>query len=245
MAMGKGAKIAIGCGIVAVLVVIAAIVGVIGLGMFAKHKIQGVTGDLQKTVELQKETAAMSFTPPSDGVIQEDELVRFLAIRKAVYPIYEAHKAEIEQHGKGDVAGFHDAMNAVALLNQLRNAKLQAQVDQHMGDDEYNFVMQAVYKSAWSEAFRESMGGKSASEVANEAIAQARRDVGNAQAEGNMPAEGQQALAATQQSLDAAEQQARATAAQFDIPPQNLALFKKYETEIKRYSMSGLEFVGL
>jgi hypothetical protein len=243
--MGKGAKIAIGCGIVAVLfVIVLAIAAAVGLG-WVKHKAESVKGDLEKTNALQEQTAAMSFTPPSDGVIKEDELVRFLAIRKAVYPIYEAHRAEIEKHAKEDVAGVRDAMNAFALINKLRNAKLQAQVDQHMGDDEYNFVAHAVYSSAVSEAFRDSMGGKSASQVASEAIAQARRDVGNAQAEGNMPAEGQQALATTQQSLDAAEEQARAAAAQFDIPPQNLALFKKYESQIKEYSMSGLELIGL
>jgi hypothetical protein len=30
-----------------------------------------------------------------------------------------------------------------------------------------------------------------------------------------------------------------------DVPPANIALFRKYETEIKQYAMGGLEWVGL
>jgi hypothetical protein len=29
------------------------------------------------------------------------------------------------------------------------------------------------------------------------------------------------------------------------VPPQNIALFRKHEAEIKKYAMGGLEFVGL
>jgi hypothetical protein len=30
-----------------------------------------------------------------------------------------------------------------------------------------------------------------------------------------------------------------------DVPKENIALFRKYEAEIKRYAMGGLEFIGL
>jgi hypothetical protein len=35
------------------------------------------------------------------------------------------------------------------------------------------------------------------------------------------------------------------TAPTFEVPPANIALFRKYETEIKQYAMGGLEWVGL
>ena len=37
----------------------------------------------------------------------------------------------------------------------------------------------------------------------------------------------------------------RESAKQLDVPPQNIALFRKHEAEIKNYAMGGLEFVGL
>ena len=36
-----------------------------------------------------------------------------------------------------------------------------------------------------------------------------------------------------------------ASATTLDVPPANIALFRKYETEIKQYAMGGLEWVGL
>ena len=36
-----------------------------------------------------------------------------------------------------------------------------------------------------------------------------------------------------------------ASAPTLDVPPANLALFRKYETEIKQYAMGGLEWAGL
>jgi hypothetical protein len=35
------------------------------------------------------------------------------------------------------------------------------------------------------------------------------------------------------------------TAPTFEVPPANIALFRKYEPEIKQYAMGGLEWVGL
>jgi len=36
-----------------------------------------------------------------------------------------------------------------------------------------------------------------------------------------------------------------ASAPTLDVPPANLALFRKHEAEIKQYAMGGLEWVGL
>ena len=36
-----------------------------------------------------------------------------------------------------------------------------------------------------------------------------------------------------------------ASAPTLDVPPANITLFRKYETEVKQYAMGGLEWVGL
>jgi hypothetical protein len=43
---------------------------------------------------------------------------------------------------------------------------------------------------------------------------------------------------------EAAKQQ-REQAKQLDVPKQNIDLFRKYEADIKKYAMSGLEWIGL
>ena len=51
-----------------------------------------------------------------------------------------------------------------------------------------------------------------------------------------------------QKGIDDLRKQAEATregARGMDVPPQNVALFKKYEAEIKKYAMAGLEWIGL
>jgi hypothetical protein len=47
------------------------------------------------------------------------------------------------------------------------------------------------------------------------------------------------------QDLGRAAQDAREAGAQMDVPQQNIELFRKYEAEIKKYAMSGLEWIGL
>ena len=48
-----------------------------------------------------------------------------------------------------------------------------------------------------------------------------------------------------QQQLGRAGEEAREGAATMDVPPANVALFKKYEADIKKYAMGGLEWIGL
>ena len=37
----------------------------------------------------------------------------------------------------------------------------------------------------------------------------------------------------------------REAAQELDVPPANIALFKKYEADLKKYAMGGLEWIGL
>ena len=53
---------------------------------------------------------------------------------------------------RGDKAELRDALNAFAWINDLRKAHARAQADVGMGDDEYAFLAEQVYKSAWASA---------------------------------------------------------------------------------------------
>ena len=182
--MGTGTKVAIGCGIAAVVggVMLAAVV--FGGLWWAKGKAEQFTGHEAKIEELKKKANAVPFTEPADGVVREDRLVKFLEIRRRVYDVYAKHKDALEAMNKKKQADFSDVTRGLGVLGEVRMAQAQALADVGMSDDEYRFLLHQVYKTLWT----------------------------------SEPAE---------------------------VPPANLALFRKHEAEIKQYAMGGLEWVGL
>ena len=147
------AKVAIGCGVALLLGGVAAVAVVVGGAYWMKGKVEQVAGHEKQIQDLKKKAAAAApFSRPSDDVVREDRLLKFLEIRKRMSSIYQQHRPEIEKMNKGDKADLRDAFNAFAWINELRRAHAQAQADVGMGDDEYAFLVEQVYKSAWASA---------------------------------------------------------------------------------------------
>jgi hypothetical protein len=199
-----GAKIAIGCGVVLLLTGVAVVAGVVGLGYWAKGKVEEVAGESEKIEALHRQANANPFTPPADGVIAEDRLLKFLAVRKQVSASYDKHRDRLEAMKGKKEADFGDVRAGFAILNELRLASAQALADHRMSEAEYQFMVEQVYKSMW------------ASEVAK-----------------SRPSPGASPLPDGVPDL--------AT----DVPAANIELFRKHETEIRKYAMGGLELIGL
>src|SRR5262245_54059198 len=101
------AKVAIGCAVVLVLGGAAFLALVVGGAYWVKGKVEQVTSHERDIQELKKKAdAAAPFSRPSDDVVREDRLLKFLEIRKRMYSIYQQHRAEIEKLNKGDKADF-------------------------------------------------------------------------------------------------------------------------------------------
>jgi len=149
--VGKGAKIAIGCGIAAVLAVVLLIGGVVGLGYWGKRKLQNAGFDTQsfaKMAELQKKAQALPFTAPSDGVIAEDRFLRFIEVRKAIFPIFEKHRAVIEQQReKRQKPNVSDVLQLTGIVSEVQKARLEAMLEQGMGSAEYQWLAQSIYQA--------------------------------------------------------------------------------------------------
>lgn len=157
------AKVAIGCGVALVLAGTAAVVLVVGGAYWFKGKVQQVTGHEQRIQELKKKAAqAAPFTRPADGVIQEPRFVKFLEIRKRMASIYEQHRPEIEKLNKKEKGDLRDAWNAFGWINELRRAHAEAQADVGMGDEEYAFLVEQIYKSAWAAELAKATEGQAA-----------------------------------------------------------------------------------
>lgn len=198
------AKVAIGCGVALVLAGTVAVALLVGGAYWFKGKVEQATSHEERILELKKKASeAAPFSRPADDVIQEPRLVKFLEIRKRMSSIYEQHRPEIEKLDSKERGDLRDAWNAFGWINELRRAHAEAQADVGMGDDEYAFLVEQVYKSAWAAESDRKTGGQDASEVTS------------------------------------------ASPEPIVVPKANIELFKKHEADLKKYAMSGLEWLGL
>jgi hypothetical protein len=132
------------------------------------------------------------------------------------------------------------------VFGDVRLALAQAMADVGMGEEEYQFMVQAVYHSAWASAIEKDTG-----KPASEAMGELMKKAGEAVQRGVEAAreEGVPGVRDVPDSTvsDAQEQMAKAAEAMrsIDAPAANIELFRKHEAEIKKYAMHGLELVGL
>jgi hypothetical protein len=257
MAMSTGAKVAIGCGLAVVAVGGVLVVGLGAGAYWLKGKVEKSGADFTAvTSEIEKhrrQANANRFTAPADGAIEEARLVKFLDVRKQVYEVYEKHRPELEsldartkgnqKPGFGDIVDMGLSMGKLVADIQLVQEKALAGVG--MSDAEYRYVQTAVYKTAWAAPMHDETG-KQPSEILQEGMKQQkaalREAMEKARAAGvkvEEPSEADQEKAS--EAVDEAAAQTKA----LDVPKGNLALFKKYEADIKKYAMHGLAMVGL
>jgi hypothetical protein len=125
---------------------------------------------------------------------------------------------------------------AFGLVNEIRLAKAEAQAEVRMSDAEYLFLVEQVYRSAWASEMTKELGGRSMSEAIGQALEQAESGSADAQ----LPAEARKAMEEMRRAVDQAAQ-----SPQLQVPPANIELFRRHEPEIKKYAMSGLDWLGL
>ncbi len=253
--MSTGLKVVlIGCLSVIVVSVIALGVG----GYFVKNwftekskTIENVLGtdDSEYGKKVSELNQKYPFTMPADNIVREDRLQKFLAVRKDMNLVYKQHEAEIKkiadnQNTPGDL------LRGAEFINDLRNTQVKSLQAQNMSKDEYTYLVQMVYIN-WvtmmaDKVLQAQEGGTSTVEQHQKSIDEIDRQLQIP----NLPEEqrGQlqntkdsliQQIEMTKQQLQAVEESVR------NVPKENIALFQKYDLEIKQYGMTGLEFLGL
>jgi hypothetical protein len=244
--LGTGGKIAIGCGI-ALLVVGLVVVLTVGAGIFwVKGKAESIAAEQKQIQDFQAEANKNSFTEPEDGVISEPRLQKFIEVRKNVYDVYLKNETAIKSMKDKKEGDIGDVRKAFAVMNEIRLAQAKAQAAQGMSDDEYAFLVRQVYKSSWAAQVAQSTGGKSVSEAAGQAYDQAAEQMRKA-AESGAPKDeaSRKALEKGMKDLEKQASDVPEAATSLDVPPANVALFRKYEADLKKYAMNGLEWIGL
>jgi hypothetical protein len=254
MALSTGAKIGIGCVVAFVVIAGGIAIAIFGAAWWginkAKQATEELVGDQQRAEEALRRANANEFTPPADGVIAEDRLIRFLAVRQGMYGVYVKHQPMIEAQAKKENPDLSALAKLPGILMELRSAKAEALAAQGMSESEFGWLFNAVYRNlvVAAAAAQESGTATGMAEMmrsSGEQVAdQAERAAQAAEADPNVPPEIKQQLRAT---ADAARQQAAVAAEMgrsFDVPPANLELFKKHKDEILKYTMGGLELLA-
>jgi len=267
MAMGTGAKIAIGCGCILLLGAVA-VVGVVGMGAWwAKDKLSEAAGGLERITakaeeieRFEKKANANAYTAPAGGVIPEARFLKFLETRKRVHGVYGRYEADLKDLQRkseraGDKLSPADLWSAggklAEVLSEIRLAQMKALAELGMSEEEYRAIQVAVYKTAWaSEATTES--GKMPAEAVSESVSEAAKGVEDAVKAGLEEARKQGVPGAEHLSEEDAKRlqeqitQAGQEAGQaLQVPKANVELFRKYEADIRKYAMHALALVGL
>ena len=262
MAMSTGGKIALGCGIAAVLGMIAMVV-TIGFGAFwLKGKAEEMTGGLegftQKAEEIQEwesKANANPFRAPADGTIAEDRLLKFLDVRKEVFGVYGQHEAEIESFAartkdEKDLSvseTLEGAGRLARLAADVRLAQMKGLAGVGMNEEEYRYIQMAVYQSAWASEVEKETGQMPADAMRQqmETMPDSAREAMEQMRESGAPG----ANAVTPEAMAEAMNQMTRTmggaATAVDVPRANVELFRKHEAAIRKYAMHGLAMIGL
>jgi hypothetical protein len=250
MPLSKGAKIAIGCLIAVVLAGGMAVAVVVGFAWWGAGKARQMAERLeteQKDVDraLQKANAN-PFTEPADGVIQEERLLRFLAVRKSIHDeVYLKHKDMIEAQAKKKDPDLSAMAKLPFIVMELHASKARALAREGMSEAEFGWLFKTVYGGLVM-AGTTGSGTGSGDAVRASARAMAEQAEQAAAAANANPSVSPEARRQLREAADRArEEAARAeqAAGQLDIPPANLALFRKHRDEILKYTMGGLELI--
>ncbi len=139
--MSTGAKIAIGCGILLVLVIVGVVVFSVVGGMFLKSKAEQITGGLEAQQEASETIQSLErdhpFTAPADGVVTEEMADRFFAVTDDAWNAMRGDMEELGERGeaiegRGGQAGIGDAVAGVRALGRSRVALADALEDHDM-----------------------------------------------------------------------------------------------------------------
>lgn len=154
--MSTGMKVAIGCGIVAILAIVALIVAGVAGGLFLKRKADQFTGGVEAQTEagetMQQLEADHPFTPPADGLIGADRADRFFEVTDDAWAEMEEVAEDLSERSRdieerGGEAGMRDAMAGLQGLGRARVALADALEENGMPASEYLWTGLALMRA--------------------------------------------------------------------------------------------------
>lgn len=251
--MSNGGKLVLGCGVLAILAVGIFVVMFVGGVWWAKGKVEEKVGSITANSEdVERYTRQANTTPfqaAADGSFSEEQLKRYLEVRKGMYAVYEKYKSQLEAKKAEDVS-VSDITKAFGMMGELRLARAKSLATVGMSEAEYEFVTKAIYQAAVANV-GQGATGKQMSDVlaesarkANESAQAGLDKVGEVKVEGVGQAS-KEDVAKAQDAVSKMMAEAAEQAKKLEVPQANIDLCQKYKAEINQYAMSGLAVLGL
>jgi hypothetical protein len=242
---------------------VVALVAVLGLGLYwITDRAVDLTGTFEgfasrgdEIEDWARKANAHPYEPPRDGVLSEERLETFLAVRRSVHEIYERHKAELDElHRRvegGEALSPAELLSvgarAIRMYGDLRLTQVRALAEKGMSEREYYAIQTAVYVAAGASRAAEETGklpAKAVSEAAGQIRKAIRLAVQAARREG-VPGADRLSDETVAELEEGVARAGAGGAERLRVPPANLELFRKHEEAIEKYAMHGLALLGL
>ncbi len=127
--MSTGAKIAIGCGVAVLVLLVAAAIFVFFAGRFISEQIGGFGAQGEATETFERLAEAYPFTPPEDGVVTEQQAWTFFNVSDEVWSAVAEQAEELnrlieEAEASEEEPGFRDLITGMEAMGKLFRARL-------------------------------------------------------------------------------------------------------------------------
>lgn len=147
---GQGCYIAVGiAGVIAVILIIA----VFFLLRKAKNVVEDYADAFGASPQMIKEAKSLNeqypFQEPENGVITEEQLQRFIEVKKEFAQTVKDHQAELQAMENSELegeSGFREFRQTLKVLADIRRDFLEALKKHHMSPKEYRFLTEQVYE---------------------------------------------------------------------------------------------------
>jgi hypothetical protein len=242
---------------------VVALVAALGLGLlWVTDKAVDLTGSFEgfasrgDDIEAWTEKAnAHPYVPPEDGVLSEQRLEAYLAVRREVHEVYQRHRADLEElHRRvegGETLTATELLavgaRAVRMYGDLRLAQVRALAREGMSEREYYAIQTAVYLAAGASEAEEKTGklpAEAVSGAARQVQKAIRLAIRTARREG-VPGADRIAESNVEKVETGVAKVGAEGAGVLAVPEANVALVRRHQAEIDAYAMHGLVLLGL
>ncbi len=246
-----------GCLITLGVVGLVAVVGMNVVFKAGKNVVEDFASGVGVAPSLVKETQDLNdkydFREPEDKRVSEEQLRKFISIKRDFAEKFREHRQELEALGdkvKGE-SGFGEARQAYKILGEIRHDFLKSLRRHEMSPREYGFLTAQVYGAYLTKAAR--TGYEQAASAMPQVKAGLEKQLQALKEQLDNPDLSDEARSALEQArtnLKQAMTRAESSGEQLkeeyqNLPEVNSELIEKYRSELEDLNTLGLEYWGL
>ena len=246
-----------GCLIALAAVGVVMILGYFGVMFFlskAKSVVEGIAEEVGATPQMIEEVKSLNddypFEKPSNNMIAESQVQKFITIKKDFADKIKGHEAafkDLDERTQGGQGGFSEAMEGFKILGEIRRDFLKSLKNHHMSPKEYSYLTTQIYQTYFAAAVEQMSQAMDSTQTSySQQIAQMEEQLKDP----NLTTEMRQMLQTTLDSYKQMMEQTQTGVATMEaetgkLPRENVEILNKYRTDLEQLNTWGWEFWGL